>query len=144
MIGYLITGSSLLLCSIHDLRRKSISNQVLLLCGMLTAIAILIFPGNVSFLSRAAGVAAGGAMVLLSKAVRGQFGSGDGFTIMLIGLGIGFRDLLILLCGAFLLAGIFSAGLLIKGKNRHYQFPFIPFLFTAFLFITVIKIMNIL
>ncbi len=141
-MSYVITGGMLLLCSIQDIKRKSISVQLLIIAGLLVTITILVFPGNISLLSRMTAAVTGFGVVILSKIVRGQIGSGDGYAMMIIGIGTGAEDLFLLLCFALLLSGVFSAVLLVAGKGRRYQFPFIPFLFLAFLLVFILKQMT--
>lgn len=76
-----------------------------------------------------------GIVFLLISRVSGEsFGYGDSILILIIGIFLGFWNLMYLLLGAFSMAAVFSAVMMIKHRfNRKSSFPFVPFLAAAYL-----------
>ena len=82
----------------------------------------------------AAGGCTGIVFLLISRASGEAFGYGDSILILIIGVFLGFWNLLYLLLGAFSMAAVFSAVMMIKhGFSRKSSFPFVPFLAAAYL-----------
>lgn len=82
----------------------------------------------------AAGGCTGLFFLLISRVSGEAFGYGDSILILIIGVFIGFWDLLYLLFGAFSMAAVFSAVMMIRHYfNRKSSFPFVPFLAAAYL-----------
>lgn len=82
----------------------------------------------------AAGGCAGIIFLLISRVSGEAFGYGDSILILITGLFIGFWDLLYLLLGAFSIAAVFSAVMMIRRHfNRKSSFPFVPFLAAAYI-----------
>lgn len=80
------------------------------------------------------GMAIGILILIISFVTRGKIGSGDGAILIVTGLFLGFFDnLFMLLSAAFLVAIVGAVFLLIKGVNKNYEIPFIPFLFISFI-----------
>lgn len=80
------------------------------------------------------GMAIGLVMIGIGIITRGKIGIGDGVILMVTGLFLGFFDnLFLLLSATFLSAMIGAVLLLIKGVDKNYELPFIPFLFLSFL-----------
>ena len=80
------------------------------------------------------GAAVGLCIVGISIASRGQIGRGDGMVLGAIGLLLGFRGCLAVVCLASWIMAIISAILLILKKgNRHTKLPFLPALFVGYI-----------
>lgn len=62
-------------------------------------------------------------------------GSADGIIVLILGIYLGFWQVLSVLSGAFILA-VLAAGFLltVRKKDRKYEIPFIPFLFAGMMF----------
>lgn len=118
--------------SIMDLRCKKINLFLLipfLICGIICNLYYQLLP----ITSLAGGVGIGIVLLIISFVTRGKIGSGDGVILMVTGLFLGFYDNLLLLLSATFLSAIVGAFILcIKGMNKNYEIPFIPFLLISF------------
>lgn len=117
---------------IIDIKFKKI-NLYLLVPFLIGGILCNIFYNILSFKSLLGGVGIGVGMLIISFVTRGKIGSGDGAILIVTGIYLGFFDNLFLLLMATFLSSITGAViLLIKGVNKNYEIPFIPFLFVSF------------
>lgn len=81
-----------------------------------------------------AGAAVGGIFLMVSKVTQGNFGYGDSLLILLLGVGVGFWDLLSLLVIAFLLLSVILTAVLAFGKlQKKAAIPFVPFLWIDYI-----------
>lgn len=121
------------ICMIHDLRSKKIPAVWIWLC-MLVTIGYRIY-GIVTakssaiecFLSILPGI-----IIIIFSHVSKQIGIGDGLLIVAIGLYLGWKNMLVVLTLAFLLAAVFSLGYSLMMRNwKNYRIPFVPFLCLA-------------
>lgn len=83
-------------------------------------------------------VTAGGCVglffLLISRGTREAFGYGDSILITIMGIFVGFWNILYLLMGAFTMAAVFSAVMMFRHRfNRKSSFPFVPFLAAAYI-----------
>ena len=102
---------------------------------MMAVVAVADFGVNpeISLWMRAAGIAAGGIFIFLSRVTRGQIGMGDGILLMIIGGYLGILSFMeVVMYGFFLsaLAGIIL--LCIKKMDKKRKMPLVPFLFAGF------------
>ena len=105
-----------------------------LLSGFLLVAAGCFCGRDISAVLLCAGGCAGLFFLLISRISGEAFGYGDSILILIIGAFIGFWDLLYLLFGAFSMAAVFSAVMMIRHRfNRKSSFPFVPFLAAAYL-----------
>jgi len=132
MMNNCLVGVLLTIYSIQDIRTKSVSRGMLILGTILLTLST-IFHTDYTLLEVITGVLLGISLFAFSKILRGQIGSGDGIIVAITGVGLGIWNNLGMLFCALFLAGIFSAILLITGKKRNYQFPFVPFLLAGFI-----------
>ena len=74
-------------------------------------------------------------LLLCGKLSGWAVGSADGIIVLVLGIYLGFWQVLSVLSGAFLTA-VMAAGFLlaVKKKDRKYEIPFIPFLFAGMMF----------
>jgi leader peptidase (prepilin peptidase)/N-methyltransferase len=125
--------SMLGIAGIADLKWKKIN--IILIIPFLIAGIICNLQFKLLSLTAILGGMAIGIMILLVGAVtQGKIGYGDGIILTVTGLYLGFFDNLFLLLSATFLAAIIGVVLFfIKGVNKNYEMPFIPFVFLAFL-----------
>lgn len=80
-----------------------------------------------------AGAVVGVLFILLSKLTKESFGYGDSILIVIMGVFLGFWNLIAVLFISFFLAALFSIIMLLKTKfNKKSKFPFIPFLMASY------------
>ena len=85
------------------------------------------------------GAAAGCIFLMISKMTRESFGYGDSLLILLLGVVVGFWNLISLLAIAFFLSAVVSAAALVFGKfHRKTTVPFVPFLGIGYFFVRVL------
>ena len=85
------------------------------------------------------GAAAGCIFLMISKMTRESFGYGDSLLILLLGVAVGFWNLISLLAIAFFLSAVVSAAALVFGKfHRKTTVPFVPFLGIGYFFVRVL------
>lgn len=75
------------------------------------------------------GALVGGMFLVISKVTKEGFGYGDSLLILIIGIGVGFWDLISLLVFSFAGSAVVAAVALVIGKfQRKMTLPFVPFL----------------
>ncbi len=105
-----------------------------LLSGLFIAAAGCLCGRKISPVLLATGGCMGIVFLLISRVSGESFGYGDSILILIIGIFLGFWNLMYLLLGAFSMAAVFSAVMMIKHRfNRKSSFPFVPFLAAAYL-----------
>lgn len=105
-----------------------------LLSGLFIAAAGCLCGREISPVLLATGGCMGIVFLLISRVSEESFGYGDSILILIIGIFLGFWNLMYLLLGAFSMAAVFSAVMMIKHRfNRKSSFPFVPFLAAAYL-----------
>lgn len=119
-------------CSFEDYRRKRVLVYPVLLFGIIGVIQHMYYR-NLSIYSLLAGVAVGGALMLLSI-LTGQLGMGDALILMVSGIYLGFWDNAKLFLHGLLFCGIWSLLLLLfRRKRGKDEIAFVPFLLLAYL-----------
>ena len=102
-------------------------------CYFLAAVFGFFCGRDISAVILWAGAAVGGVFMAVSRATKEAFGYGDSLLIGIMGMLLGFWNILSVLVTAFLLAALFSVILLFWNHfNRKASFPFIPFLTVAY------------
>lgn len=105
-----------------------------LLSGLFIAAAGCLCGREISPVLLATGGCMGIVFLFISRVSGESFGYGDSILILIIGIFLGFWNLMYLLLGAFSMAAVFSAVMMIKHRfNRKSSFPFVPFLAAAYL-----------
>lgn len=105
-----------------------------LLSGLFIAAAGCLCGREISPVLLATGGCMGIVFLLISRVSGESFGYGDSILILIIGIFLGFWNLMYLLLGAFSMAAVFSSVMMIKHRfNRKSSFPFVPFLAAAYL-----------
>lgn len=132
-------GSLLGISAFIDFKWKKVSLKIMLLYGILGILNTVFFPSQ-TIISIIGGVFLGVCIMGVSKITRGGIGLGDGLIVVVTGIYLGLWKNLELISGGFFLAFICSMFLLIvKKENRKKEIPFVPFLFTYFLNMVLIK-----
>lgn len=125
----------LFICSVEDWKKKTIALWKICFYGFAAAgiyIGELLFQSSnlyESLLSAAAGAIPGIILFLLGKASDEAIGYGDCWIVLILGISMGFWNVLGILSTAFW--GIFTWAVCVflkKKKSRNKQIPFIPFL----------------
>lgn len=121
------------IAGVMDMKYKKV-NLLLLIPFVVAGILCHLFYNMISPASIVSGMAIGIVILFISYVTRGKIGSGDGVIVIVTGLYLGFYDNLFMLLTATFLAAIVGAILLLlKGVNKNYAIPFIPFLFISFI-----------
>lgn len=128
----IIIGILLFAAGIMDLKSKSISRGFIFIL-LLVCLTGAFIKKDFGIWNAAGGLLIGLCAVGLSMASREQIGRGDGLVIAAIGLALGFRECLFLVCIASGIMVLVSVGVLILRKgDRDTRLPFIPALFAAY------------
>lgn len=125
-------GVYLSILSIMDIRVRKVPFWILAVGGIAAVGVRVLQYGRLDFLA-VGGAVAGGLFTVVSKITREGFGYGDSLLILVMGVYLGFWELMAVLLGAFLLSALFAMGLLVFGgfdKKRGY--PFIPFILASY------------
>lgn len=128
MAGYGLAAGYLILCSLEDIRKKSVP-VFLLLFGMAGGVAFrgMLFLMGDSSLGEMLACLIPGALLWLFAVVSREIGDGDGIAWIGIGGFLGGAVYAVLLV-SLILAFFWSAGILIrKAGGRKYRIPFLPF-----------------
>ena len=104
--------------------------------GFLTGFIFQCITGNLEIREIIFGSLVGVVVMGISKLTREAVGLGDGCMLVATGAFLGLIDNLILLMGALILAGAWSAGLLvIRRKNNKCEIPFVPFMLGGYVLV---------
>lgn len=129
----------------EDLKRKTVAvwKILLFLAGSLICMAVKTKGVPVEVWSAAReSVIAGipGIFLLIFGRISGwAVGSADGMVVLILGIYLGFWQVLSVLSGAFIMAVPAAFFLLaVRKKDRKYEIPFIPFLFAGLVFYFII------
>lgn len=104
-----------------------------LAAGGIAAVWLCVLKHGATDISAMAGAAVGVLFIVVSRMTREAFGYGDSLLILVMGIYLGFRDLMAVLLSAFLLSALFAIALLAcKRFHKNTGYPFIPFLLAAY------------
>ncbi len=133
MIIEIFLGVFLLICSASDIKNREIKPSVLVIFGMI-ATGLFIYFRPVGLFEEAAGVITGLVFVGLYFVTDEKIGLGDGLLMTVTGIFLGGRQNASLIMIAMMLSAVFSIIFLIMKKaDRKTSFPFVPFIFAAYL-----------
>lgn len=108
----------------------------LVVIGMVSACGFQLISKDLPFLLIAAGGAVGLVFLAVSKVTEEAFGYGDSMVIGVLGIYLGFWNLLSMLVLTFLLAAMTAMFVLVKQKfHRKSVLPFVPFLACSYILI---------
>lgn len=123
----------MIILSVMDIRWRKLHFAFLLSGGGLAVLGCLCERAEPGMLL-AAGGAVGIIFLVISKVTKESLGYGDSILILILGVFIGFWNLLYLLLTAFFLAAVFSSIMMLKNRfSRKTAFPFVPFLTAAYI-----------
>lgn len=126
-----VIGCYLVIAAVSDLREKRVKVKWMVICGIvfIPLGAASVFLADKALLPHLTGALFGGIFLLLGYVTRETVGYADGWSIVLIGLYLGFRNVVLITCIGLFAAAVFSGILLgIKKVSRKTEFPFLPFL----------------
>lgn len=108
----------------------------LVVIGMVSACGFQLISKELPFLLAAAGGAVGLVFLAVSKVTEEAFGYGDSMVIGVLGIYLGFWNLLSMLVLTFILAAMTAMFVLVKQKfHRKSVLPFVPFLTCSYILI---------
>lgn len=126
-----------------DIRKKIVSDKILVLSFCLGIVVFLIFQ-PFTILWAAGGTLIGMLVMGISKLTKGQIGMGDGKLLCVTGIYLGVYKNLELFFTALLLASIWGIiVLMIRKADRKTELPFVPFLMMAYVVMTVTQVAQI-
>lgn len=118
----------LLFLSYMDIKLHRVPIKVLAVSGSAAVLYHLIF-GECCIWEILGGAGIGLLFLLISRITGESVGYGDGWGIFVLGLYLGFGELLTVLLISFFLLALFAVFVLgVKKMSRKYAFPFFPFL----------------
>lgn len=125
-------GVYLCMLSVIDIWMRRIPVWMLAAGGIAAAIARASQKG-VPVILVLAGAAIGVVFLVVSKVTEEGLGYGDSLLILVLGIYLGFWNLLGVLLGAFLFSSLYAiCALILKKYNRSTGYPFIPFLLLSY------------
>ncbi|MCU6748389.1 A24 family peptidase [Faecalicatena acetigenes] len=123
----------LLILSFIDIKSRKIPVWTLII-GMMLSVIFQYMTGNTDYILVVLGGIIGAVFIITSKATKEKFGYGDSILIFILGIFLGFWNILYLLFIAFFVSAVYSIILLsIFRKGKKESFPFIPFLTIGYL-----------
>lgn len=128
----------LLVCSVHDMKKKTIPLYLLLILSVMV-VSFAFICRDVSVSARVAGAVLGLFFLLVSKFTKEAIGYGDSWMILLLGVYLGYLRTMNVLFGASLLAGGMSVFYLWRHRwKKNSTLPFIPFVTCSYLGVIVL------
>lgn len=126
-------GLYLFMLSVADVRIRKLPVWILA-AGGVAACAVRIYQRGIPVILVLAGAAVGVVFLAVSKVTEEGFGYGDSLLILVLGIYLGFWNLLGILLGAFLLCSLFAiAALAYHRFHRNTGYPFVPFLMASYI-----------
>lgn len=132
IIGHTVFCVYLLILSVMDIRKRKLRLEILL-AGFPAAAVCGFFVRDIPIALLAAGGAVGVVFLIISRTTEESLGYGDSILITVLGIYMGFWNILTLLVTAFFLGAVFSGVMLVRKKyTGKSSFPFVPFLTAAY------------
>lgn len=123
----------MIILAVMDIKWKKLPLNALLSGGFI-AVAGILCGRDIPTMLLAAGGGVGILFLVISRVTEEAFGYGDSILILVMGIFVGFWDILYLLMAAFSMAAVFSAVMMIRRRfSRKSSFPFVPFLAAAYI-----------
>lgn len=131
-------GTLLFVAGIVDIKRKQISRGTILIL-LLVCCAVIPVKKDFSVMDAAGGMTVGLCAIGISIATKEQIGKGDGLVVTAIGLALGMRKCLFVVCTAsFVMCLIAIFVLLARKGSRQTKLPFLPAIFTGYLLCVIL------
>lgn len=122
----------LTVCTVFDIKTRTLPVWFMIL-GNVAAVVFRILNWRQENVLWLGGIVIGIVFLLLSKWTKEGLGYGDSWMILILGISLGFRDMLILLSIALICSGLLAVILLARGGwSKKISFPFIPFLMVGY------------
>lgn len=132
-IGDLVVLLLLGLCSLSDLRKRTIPVYLLIVLSVTVAASAIVCEGP-GIRLRLGGALIGVLFFLVSKFTREAIGYGDSWLILLLGIHLGSVRAMGVLFAASMIAAVGSLFLLWRSRwRRNATLPFVPFLTISYL-----------
>ena len=120
------------LCSLRDVKYKSLQTGILLLCASI-GIWLHLYFARLPLMDMIGGMAVGVVLYLCAHFSGEKIGKGDALLVMVCGIFLGLWETLLLLWLSLLLASIFGICVMkLKGRGRGVEMPFVPFLLLGY------------
>lgn len=133
-----VIGIVLLTAGIVDIKNRQISSRQIFIL-LLVCCAVIPLKEDFGIADAAGGLSLGLCAVGLSLATRGQIGRGDGIVIAIVGLALGFRKCLLVVCTAtFVMCAEAILVLMIRRGSRQTKLPFLPAVFVGYLLCVIL------
>ncbi len=130
-------GVMLSVCAAEDWITGKISVWCPVIC-MVLSVVLRIRDNSVCTTDFWFGMTIGMAALVIGAVSNGQMGIGDGIVLTACGMCLGWRGLLLLLlCAALMFLGVGVGGILLKKWTGKKSMAFVPFLWGAFMLISV-------
>lgn len=114
--------------AIKDIKTREVSVLVLVAAGV-AGISYHLIAQELDWWLIIAGAIVGGCFLIIGKITKEKIGYGDGLVISLLGLFVGFWNILVILSITFFLLLCVSIPVMCKKKmSKNYTLPFLPFL----------------
>lgn len=119
--------------ALYDWKERKIPMHLFCIAAVLS-FAMLVWKRDREFWDLFWGLEVGVGLLIVSKAVKGEIGTGDGLFFCISGLLLGLEKNLLLLGGGILVCGLYSIFLLLFGiladiSVKKWRLPFLTFLF---------------
>jgi leader peptidase (prepilin peptidase)/N-methyltransferase len=127
--------------AVIDMKERKIPCVVLCISFLIALLSTVIVKHGITT-EQLCGMTIGFLFILISFVTRGQLGLGDGITLVITGVVIGFWDNLLMVLYALFTAGITAIILIIfKRSNRKKRIPFLPFLLLGYIVVISTKLL---
>lgn len=122
----------LLICTVIDIKTRKLPVWFMVV-GTILAVIFRFLNWGQDTIVWMGGILIGVAFLLLSKYTKEEFGYGDSWMILILGISLGLWDVLLLLSIALTCSGLLAL-VLLKGEgwSRKVSFPFVPFLMLGY------------
>lgn len=132
-VSQIFCGGLLFALSLLDIRYRQVPLWLLVVGGTLAVLLRWAEEPKELWMMLAGGLV-GICFLAISRITKEALGYGDSILIVILGLFLGFWNIMYLLILAFFLSALFSiGGLALRYFAKHSGFPFIPFLTAAYI-----------
>ena len=127
----------LLHMSVEDIRKRTVPVIPMMIWGM-AGVLLHLYHGRIGCDSMLGGLIPGIAVYILSILTHERIGKGDAILLIVTGIYMGFWGNIFMLWIGMILAAVGGVvSMAFFKKSKHYELPFVPFLFAGFLMIVL-------